>query len=247
MSIAAQKEQLAREVCRTLQSVLLDNLYSCALYGSVVRGNTVSSTSDINLLIVLHCSTPEAHRVVANCLQRFKGINPFVLARAELPGSQRMFAIKFRSIQRHYVVLCGEDPLADFDPPAELLRFLSEQSLRNLRLRLKRAYITIGHDGTPYARRLAGMVPALFTTLSEVLRCAGIEIPNHYQERTSLIGHHFRVNAQVLDDLLSLKRSPHALSADEAFSFHSRLFKLLCQAIHWVEEQWQQTMNLPRT
>jgi len=85
-------------------------------------------------------------------------VSPFVLTWSELPRSRRVFAIKFRSIQRHSRVLFGDDPFAGFEPDPALLRFLCEQSLRNLRLRLKHAFITMGHEPRQYGRYLASSV-----------------------------------------------------------------------------------------
>lgn len=240
MGVDAVTEQLARQACASLQAVLRDNLHSCVLYGSAVRGNLVPGRSDINLLIVLDRSTPQAHQAIADCLRQFGRVSPLVLSRSELPGSRRVFAVKFRSIRRHYVVLCGQDPLADFDPPPDLLRLLCEQALRNLSLRLQHAFITLGHDRTRYARRLVRSVPALFTTISEVLRCGGVEVPNDYGERPALIGRELDADASVLDDLLTLRRGRRNVSAEEALALHSRLFELLGRAINWVEQQWRQ-------
>lgn len=231
-------DKLVRAVCERLQGALRENLRSCVLYGSAVRGNLIPRRSDINLLIVLEHSTPEAHRVLAECLRPTPHISPFVIAWGELAGSQRVFALKFRSMQRHYRVLHGVDPLADFAAPPELLRFLCEQSLRNLRLRLQHAYITRPRDPQRYTHRLRRAVPALFTILSELLRCAGTDVPTAYDERTEPIGRTLRADTAVLRELLRLRKQPRTLSADEAFAIHGQLVRVLGQAADWVDERW---------
>jgi predicted nucleotidyltransferase len=125
-----------------LMGQLGDNLYSCIAYGSAIRGEIIESESDINLLIVLQESTPQAHAVINDACQQWDRIQPFVLGKSGLARSQQVFALKFHSIKRNYRVLHGVDVLVEFDPSLPLLRFLVEQSLRNLRLRLNHAFIT---------------------------------------------------------------------------------------------------------
>jgi predicted nucleotidyltransferase len=119
-----------------LRKALGSNLRSCCVYGSVVRGNYVEGKSDINLLLVLQASTPDAHRAIADAMKGSPNVDPFVLGTRGFARSVRAFAPKFESIRRHYRVIYGEDPLADIKTDARLDRFLCEQAIRNLRLRL---------------------------------------------------------------------------------------------------------------
>src|SRR5688572_11881374 len=98
----------ADRAVRALIQGLGENLHSCILYGSAVRGDLLPRTSDVNLLIVLEHSTPDAHRLIAEIIRGgAERVQPFVLGRRGLERSQRVFAIKFRSIKRNYRVLHG--------------------------------------------------------------------------------------------------------------------------------------------
>src|ERR1700741_4776100 len=92
-----------------LKEALGNNLYSCCLYGSAVRGDAIEGVSDINLLIVLENSTAEAHLAISRVIGGNPNIDPFVLGRRGFERSVRAFAPKFLSIQRNYRVLCGAD------------------------------------------------------------------------------------------------------------------------------------------
>lgn len=236
---------IAEGVCGKCRKVLGENLVSFVLYGSAVRGNMVRGRSDINVLIVLDRSTPEAHRVMAEQFRKTPQIAPFVLSRWELSRSRRVFALKFRSIGRNYKVLFGEDPLADFAPSQALLLFLCEQSLRNLRLRLKHDYIRNIDKPSRYRQVLLQNITALFVTLSEVLRCAGISVPDDFDDRPELIGATLGIDASVLHELLEL-RAPRLrrLSADQAFDLHAKLFRLLSASLDKVREQWPQAIEI---
>src|ERR1022692_4512097 len=45
------------QAVNALRTELGKNLYSCCVYGSAVRGNSIEGVSDINLLIILNQST----------------------------------------------------------------------------------------------------------------------------------------------------------------------------------------------
>ncbi len=244
MSVDGKSLTVATDLCEKLRTGLGDNLGSFVLYGSAVRGDMVSGRSDINVLIVLNHSTPEAHRAIAEQLLKVPSVSPFVLSRWELPRSLRVFAIKFRSIGRNYKVLYGEDFLADFAPPQSLLPFLCEQSLRNLRLRLKQGYIRNLDKSDRYAQILVRNYSPLITALSELLRCEGTEVPADRTDRTAILERQWGIDAGVLDDLADLRNHSNRLSADQAFDFHSRLFCLLSAALDRIRQQWPQAIEM---
>jgi predicted nucleotidyltransferase len=225
-------------VLDALKSRLGENLHACAIYGSAVRGGFVPATSDINLLIVLKESTPEAHASVAAAIAGDLRVEPFVLPLAGLERSVQSFVAKFDSIRRAYRVLHGADPLAGVAIDGGMLKFLSEQSLRNLHLRLVRAFIVHGRDGRRYAREVLARTAAVFSELSQVVRISGTDVTGGYPERIALLERTFGAETAVLHELLKLKQEPRRLSYDEASQLHGRLMRLLNRAVQWVEERW---------
>src|SRR6266850_1518933 len=170
-------QALVDKAVQALGKELGANLYSCCLYGSAVRGNFIEGVSDINLLIVLNESNPAAHEAVARAIGNAKRIDPFILGRPGFVRSARSFAAKFASIKRNYRVVHGADPLADLTIYPALGRFLCEQALRNLRLRMVFAFVTRSRHSTAYLTFLCRSVTPLFIQFSEVLRLEGVSIP----------------------------------------------------------------------
>lgn len=222
----------------SLKSRLGENLYSCMVYGSVVRGDFVPVTSDVNLLIVLNDSTPEAHAHIVEAVRGRLRIDPFVIGKVGMERSFEAFALKFLSIRRDYQVLHGSDPLEKFEVKEELERFLCEQALRNVRLRLVRGFIVFGEDRKRYAQFLIHWIPTLFVDLSAGLRLVGHDIPGGFADRIPVIEREYGGDASVLRDLLSFKEQPHPLSLDVVKDLHSRIFRILTRAIEWMEAQW---------
>ena len=221
-----------------LKARLGANLYSCILYGSAVRGNIVPGVSDVNLLLVLNESTPEAHGVIAELIRGAVPISPFILGRRGLERSFRAFSVKFRSIQRNYRVLHGADPLAELSVPESIVRAECEQVLRNLRLRVVHAFVTFGSNDKRYSSYLVDITADLFVALSEPLRLEVIEVPPDLAGRLPALEKTYAVDTTVLRDLLALKGRPRVLSSREAATFHDRLFRLLDKAVTWIETRW---------
>lgn len=164
--------------------------------------------SHANVLIVLNRSTPEAHQAIAEVARGKLRIDPFVIGRPGMQRSLRAFAVKFLSIQRDYELLCGHDALAGFELDVEDERFLCEQQLRNVRLRLVRGFIVFGTHGRRYSEFLRHWIPTIFVDVSEILRLVAVEVPHDFADRIPVTAREFGVDVSVLQDLLVLEQSP---------------------------------------
>lgn len=228
------------QAVNALRRELGDNLFSCCVYGSAVRGNSIEGVSDINLLVILNQSTAAAHQAVARAIGGQKIIDPFVLARRGFERSIRAFATKFASIQRNYRVLFGADPLADMKVDAELEKFLCEQSTRNLRLRLVYAFIT-RQQNKSYDKFVMRNVTGMFVQFSEALRLSGITMPPTFEARIAILEREYKIDGQVLRDLLALKKTPRRFSEEDSVAWHERLFPAVDAVLAWIENNWPAT------
>lgn len=189
-------------------------------------------TSDINVLIVLEASTPEAHRVIGEAVAGSPVLfEPFVLSRVGIERSFRAFAPKFDSIRRHHYVLHGADPLANYTRDSELAAFLLEQSLRNLRLRSVQAYIHHRSSPREYQGYLTRTLPATVTDLSEVLRFNDEEVPADFAGRVPQLAAWFDVSEEGLANLLDLGLHPGPMTEADVDDAHRFLFGLLDRAV----------------
>jgi predicted nucleotidyltransferase len=221
-----------------LRSELGENLFSCCVYGSAVRGNAIEGVSDLNLLIVLNQSNTGAHQAVARAIGGLPQVDPFVLAKRGFERSVRAFAPKFASIRRNYRVLCGADPLATMNVDARLEKFLCEQAVRNLRLRLVYSFVTRARHKA-YDRFVVRHVTPVFVQCSEVLRLSGVDIPVAFEARIPTLEKEFKIDGQVLRDLLAIRKNPVRFSDAEAVAWHERLFPAVDAVIVWIESHWQ--------
>ena len=236
--MTTEHQAVVESVVVELKAALGDNLHSCCLYGSAVRGNHIPRVSDVNLLIVLNESTPAAHNAIANVVSRRSEVDQFVLARRGFERSVQAFASKFASIQRNYRVLHGADPLAGIKVEPDLERFLCEQALRNLRLRLVYAFITRQRTKV-YDKFLARSVTPLFVQLAETLRLQGISVPKDFAARVAVFEKEFGVKGESLRALLEFKARPSRLNDEEQTAWHERIFALVDKVVTWIEAKWK--------
>ncbi|MBK8001866.1 MAG: nucleotidyltransferase domain-containing protein [Verrucomicrobia bacterium] len=235
---APSVDQVVEEVASAMADQLGRNLHSLILYGSAVRGDRSATGSDINLLVVLEASTAPAHRALRDLVRRWPIINPFIVERAGLPRAARVFALKFQSIRRNYRVLRGVDPLSTLGVSPALELFLTEQELRNFRMRLVHAYVTDTGDSRRYGRFVLRQISRLIIVLSDVLRCAQQIFPRELPERLPVFERVLGVDTGVLRRLLELKREGRELNESDAAATHGELVSLSSRALQWMEERW---------
>lgn len=235
--VTTKLQGILDQAVSALRAELGDNLYSCCLYGSAVRGNVIEGISDINLLIIINVSGSAAHEAIARAIGGQPMIDPFVLARRGFERSVRAFATKFASIQRNYRVLHGADPLAQRQVDTALEKFLCEQTIRNLRLRLVYSFVT-RQQHKSYDKFVVRNISGLFVQFSEVLRLNGVAIPTAFEARIPVLEKEFKIDGQVLRDLLALKKNPQRFSESEAVRWHQRLFPVMDAVLIWMETYW---------
>lgn len=238
MSQRADIQSQIDAVAARLAARLGANLCSCMLYGSAARGEMLEPVSDVNLLIVLQESTPAAHLAISESTDGPLTIDSFVIGRRGLQRSVRVFAPKFVSIRRNYRLLQGEDCLADLQIDTELKRFLCEQAVRNLCLRVVHAYIETRKQPERYSQFVKQVRTPIVVQLSEALRIFGVEVPQKFADQLPVIQKEMNLNVSVLRKLGAsrLRRRPFTLAEIE--QIHSQLYPLLDRAILWMEDKW---------
>ena len=150
-----------------------EDLVSVVLYGSGAEGK-LRPTSDVNLILLLarfqreqadHLREPLrlAHAAIK--------LRAMFLLRDELKPASQAFAVKFGDIARRHLVLYGEDPFAAVSVSRDDAIFRLKQTLLNLTLRLREAYISRSlreEQATAMIADLAGPLRSCAATLLEL-------------------------------------------------------------------------------
>lgn len=121
------------------------------------------------------------------------------------------------------------------DPQLE--KFLCEQALRNLRLRLVFSYVTRQRHKS-YDTFVIRNATAIFVRLSEALLLEGVSLPTEFEARIPILEREFKIEAAVLRELLALKSARRRSTEAEMTELHGKLFALIDDVVRWMEERW---------
>ncbi len=119
------------------------NLRSVVLYGSGAEGK-LRPTSDVNLILVLtefNQQQADQFREPLRLAQAAIQLRAMFLLDSELRPATEAFAVKFADIARRRRVLYGDDPFASISVSRDDAIFRLKQTLLNLTLRMREAYV----------------------------------------------------------------------------------------------------------
>jgi len=137
-----EERELLERVTTAVSEVFGEHLQSVIVYGSATRGAYVRGKSDLNLLIVLTETDFDSLRRFGDALSQIQDklrVEPYIICKDELLRLAHYFPTRLWDMRRSYVVVLGDDALANLTPDNETLRMRTEQELFNLMLRLRHA------------------------------------------------------------------------------------------------------------
>ena len=152
-----------------------DHLLSVVLYGSGAEGK-LRPTSDVNLIVVLSAfdrGLADQLREPLRLAQAAIKLRVMFLLEDELKPATQAFAVKFADIMRRRLVLYGEDPFAAVSVSREDAVFRLKQTLLNLTLRLREAYISRSLREEQLATIIADAAGPLRSCASTLLELEG--------------------------------------------------------------------------
>ena len=152
-----------------------DNLLSVVLYGSGAEGK-LRPTSDVNIILVLAAFDREQADKLREPLRVAYAaikLRTMFLLRDELKPATEAFAVKFADIARRHVVLYGQDPFASISVSRDDAIFRLKQTLLNLTLRLREAYVARALREEQAAAMIADVAGPLRSCASTLLELEG--------------------------------------------------------------------------
>lgn len=200
-----------RDLRDQIQAAAGGNLAALAIYGGLARGRHRGHQSDIDLAVVLHDASPIRVAEIAPALRtaaRAARVEPWLLARSELPRLAEVFPTKLLDIREHHLMVCGEDVFTSLQVDRRQLRLRVEQELTNLSLRLRRSLVGLAGDPASMATQLVSVARPLAIQLAVLLRLTGRELPE--VDRSAAIyasaAAAFDLDAEALAQLAGLRQ-----------------------------------------
>ncbi|HEX8846434.1 MAG TPA: nucleotidyltransferase domain-containing protein [Pyrinomonadaceae bacterium] len=157
------------------RSAFADDLRAVVLYGSGAEGQ-LRPTSDVNLLLVLSAfeqSQADQLREPLRLAQAVIRLRAMFLLESELRPAMEAFAVKFADITRRRRVLYGDDPFTGITVSRTDAIVRLKQTLLNLTLRSREAYIARGLREEQLVAMIADMAGPLRSCAATLLELEG--------------------------------------------------------------------------
>jgi predicted nucleotidyltransferase len=165
------------------KSAFANDLRSVVLYGSGAEGK-LRATSDVNLLLVLSAfdqKKADQLREPLRLAQAAIGLRTMFLLESELRPAMESFAVKFADITRRRRVIYGDDPFAGMSVARNDSVVRLKQTLLNLTLRLREAYIARGLREEQLVATIADMAGPLRSCAATLMELEGKSVESPKQ------------------------------------------------------------------
>ncbi|TNE46900.1 MAG: hypothetical protein EP343_21505 [Deltaproteobacteria bacterium] len=226
--------------CEKIEKIEGDNLVSIVLYGSGAKGGYNEYTSNINIVLVLEEASIEVLDRLAGVIhygsQEF-GIGVMVSEPHDLDRSTDVFPIKFRDIQRHYVILSGEDLIESLSIEETHLRLRCEQEFKNLMWRMRYFYLHRKHRSEQVEATLMSVTSEFLIATEALLYLETGESFTTKEEIVDAAAKELDFPASLLKKLLSLKQTKLKPNEDELRSLYQQLMELVTFAAD-LADRW---------
>jgi hypothetical protein len=151
------------------------DLKSVVLYGSGAEGK-LRPTSDVNLILVLAAFDQQQADLLTEPLrlaQAAINLRVMFLLDSEVRPATEAFAVKFGDIARRRSILFGEDPFASVSVSRHDAIFRLKQTLLNLTLRMREAYVARSLREEQLSALIADVAGPLRSCASTLLELEG--------------------------------------------------------------------------
>jgi len=168
-------ERVLNSFVEAARKAFAEDLRAVVLYGSGAEGQ-LRVTSDVNLLLMLASfKQPQADqlREPLRLAQAAIQLRVMFLLESELHPALAAFAVKFADILRRRRVLYGADPFEDLDISRGDAIVRLKQTLLNLTLRLREAYVARGLREEQLVALVSDMAGPLRSCAASLLELEG--------------------------------------------------------------------------
>jgi predicted nucleotidyltransferase len=178
MTLPSNVERVLKAFTESAQAAFGEDLLSIVLYGSAAE-DMLRPSSDVNVLVLLAKFTQEKADLLREHLRVAQAaiqLSAMFLVESELQSAVECFAVKFADIIRRRQILFGQDPFAAVSISREASIIRVRQTLLNLTLRMREAYIARGLREEQRVTMIANMAGPLRACAAAVLELRGTSV-----------------------------------------------------------------------
>ena len=213
-------------------------LVSLMLYGSAAGGSYVKGKSDINLLVVL---TPEGMNRLEDAfapVKKWRKRNvavPLFLTKEFISSSLDAYPIEFLNMQRHCVLIYGENVLAPLAFKPEDLRLQIEREIKSKIILLREGYLESEGSARRVRELIGRSLVALVSIFNAMLYLKQAGLPRQKKETIEEAGRIFGVDANVFARCFDIKAKEDHLSGKEVIGVFKQYLREVEKVCHMID------------
>ena len=233
--ISNSNKNVLQEFCDSLKKKIDSNFICGAAYGSFLNKES-ADINKINFLIIVNFVDTNILDDISKTLKESKyRLDLLTLSIEDLKSSTDVFPIKFLNIKRNYLLIHGEDVLADLEISDKYLRLRTEQELKNLMLRLRRSYILSESN----KNRIISLINLAYNNLTRLLnivielrsgKCENIST----QDMIKLIKS-YDIDVDIIDEVANFRNDKYPNDVQTLKLLLSRLMKCVRDTAKFVD------------
>lgn len=208
--------QLLNSFVDFLKNHLKEDLVSVVLFGSAAE-NRIRAHSDINLLIVLKsCQLSVLDKIKSEYRDQHNLIHVscMFLEHGEIINACQSFPLKFLDISKRHQVLAGENIVKEFRIDSSNLKFQLQQTIMNLRLRLRERYSQVSQSEEQLVHIMNEFSGPLRSVAFSLISMNGTTANNPKEALAIFLETHFPQQAQSLARTISDIRESSTLAPE---------------------------------
>jgi predicted nucleotidyltransferase len=192
------------------------SIESVFVYGSAASGEYIRGVSDINSAVIFSRLGREELKKslkIVNKGIRKKINTPLFLTKEHIMTSIDTFPIEFSEMKENHVLIFGEDILSDLQIDMSHIRFVCEEQLKGMLIRIRQAYLEIGLRKKGIEALLKESFSSLMPVFRSLLRLKGLKPPLDKAETIETMGQAFDIDTGILLAILADKRKDSRIKA----------------------------------
>jgi hypothetical protein len=239
--VPKKPEEIFKEITEDYQKIFGVHLLSIVLYGSGAGGDYIPGKSDLNFLITLTDQGIERLDRALETVTRWRKRNvaiPLFMTRSYLMGSLESYPVEFLNMKHHYIVVSGEDVLAELAFDRRHIRLQLERELQGKLLHLRSGYLATEGNVRKIRELIKLSLNAFISLFGALLYLKNIEIPNGKREVIIAAGKAFGIDVPIFLKCEEVRRKTDRLSSAEVqalFQAYMKEVNLLCDHLDRME------------
>jgi len=211
---------ILRVYCEKFIELHRENLKGLFIYGSAASGEFIPGKSNINILSVFERIAQSDLKKTFELVRwgrKRRIVAPLMLTIDYIKRSTDVFPLEFLEMKENHILLYGEDVIKDLKIDPKNIRLEIEQQIKGGLIRLRQAYLEVGHRGREIQALLLDSLKSLIPSFRGLLRIKNREVSFERKKVVKDLSREFGLNEKAFTDVLSIIKGRHLEDAEKDF------------------------------